>query len=115
MTRTTLILLLGLSMLFSFSVQAGGRDGHYNRHHAYDHDKHRGHHNKHYRQHYYSHGKHRYACQHGSHYRNGRVTQFYAEPHYASYARYGYLRQIFCASNCIDQKVSLENVRYVIE
>jgi hypothetical protein len=90
MTRTTLILLLGLSMLFSFSAQAGSRDGHYNRHHSYDHNKHRRHHNKHHRQHYYSHGKHRYACQHGTHYRDGRYTQFYVEPQYASYVRYGY-------------------------
>ena len=68
MNRIALILLLGFSMLISFSVQADGRGRHYNKHH------HHGHHNKHqvrysHRrvQHYRSHGHRPYGCGYGSH------------------------------------------------
>lgn len=95
MTRIALILLLGFSMLVSFSVQADGRGGHKAKHHS-------GHHNKHQR-HYYSHapgryyqphGSHRYGYGHNSHYSYGgypgAYRGFYVVPHVALSAGYGF-------------------------
>ena len=88
MTRITLIILLGLSILVSFPTQAGGRDGHYNKHHGGHYNKYQRHHYKHHSHHYYSHGGHRYRF--GSYYGYGVYPQFYTIPHVSLGTRYGY-------------------------
>ena len=104
MTRMTLILLLGLSMLISFSVQANNRGGHHNNHykaqqhkfkrhynkHASRYDRHGRHHNKHFQHHYYSNYDSHYHNNHR--YRYGSHSGFSSLPHLAPGTRYGYAR-----------------------
>lgn len=70
MNRIVLILLLGFSMLISFSVQADGRGRHYNKHHHGHHNKHQVRYN-HRQRHHHSHGHQSYGCGHASHYAYG--------------------------------------------
>ena len=83
MTRTTLILLLGLSMLISFSLQAGDRQWHQHKHkdgHQYKHDG----------GHYKLRGGRHHGCKHSSHKRYRGQVQFFTIPQVASGTRYGY-------------------------
>jgi len=82
-TRTTLILLLGLAMLVSFSVQAGGRQWH-------DHNHNNGHHYKHDGGHYKLRGNRHHGGKHASHKRYRGQVQFFTIPQVASGTRYGY-------------------------
>ena len=88
MTRITLVLLFALSLLVSFSVQAGSRHGHQHKHHGGHHNKHQRHHNGHRGHHYYSHGGHRYR--HDSHYSYGLYPKFNTVPRVPPGTRYGY-------------------------
>lgn len=105
MTRITLVLLLGFSMLISFSVQAshGNRHdnqhqgGHYNKHQGGHYNKHQRHYSKHHRHHkkhhghrYYSHNNRHHRHRYDSHYRYGGYPQVYNVPHVSPGARYGY-------------------------
>lgn len=87
MTRLTLALLLGLSMLVSLSAHAGGRDGHHGKHHR--------HHNKHQR-HYANHHRRPHARGHRCHayrgdgrYHHGANAQSYYAPRFEFGASYG--------------------------
>ena len=81
MTRLMLALLLGLSMLVSFSAHAGGRDGHYGKHHRNCH-KHQRHYANH-RRHSYSHGQRCHECRESRRHRHVVYAQPYAQPYVA--------------------------------
>lgn len=83
MTRTTLLLLFGLSMLVSFSLQAGDRQWH--QHNLKD-----GHHYKHEGGHYKLRGNRHRGCKHTSHKRYRGQVQFFTIPQIASGTTYGY-------------------------
>ena len=83
MTRITLALLLILSMLASFSVQAGDRQWHEHKHK-------KGHQYKHNGGHYVLRKGHYRACKHRSHRRYRGQVQFFTIPQVASGTRYGY-------------------------
>ena len=88
MTRISLILLFALSLLVSFSVQAGS--GHHNKHHRGHHQKHQRHHNKHHGHHYYSHGVNRHRYRHDHYYSYYGAPQFHTVPQLAPGTRYAY-------------------------
>ena len=73
MTRMTLILLLGFSLMLSFSAEAGNK----HRHHGKKHHKHHHYHD-------YSYGDRRHNCRHDRHYRDRRYARrydaYYREP-----------------------------------
>lgn len=79
MTRMTLILLLGFSLLMSFSAEAGNK----HRHHGKKHHKHHHHH-------YYSHGDRRHGCRFERRYRDGRHARHYDGRYREPGIEYGY-------------------------
>ncbi len=87
MTRLTLALLLGLSMLVSFSAHAGGRDGHHGKHHRHCH-KHQRHYANHHRhantREHYGHG-----YRETSRHRHVAYEQPYVAPRFELGAYYG--------------------------
>jgi hypothetical protein len=83
MTRLTLILLLGLSMLVSFSVQAGNKQWHEHTHKNSHQYKHNG-------GHYKLRKGHHHGCKHRSHNQYRGQVQFFTIPQIASGTRYGY-------------------------
>lgn len=87
MTRLTLALLLGLSMLVSFSAQAGGRDGHHGNHyrHGNNHQRHYAHHHRHHN----SRGHRCHGRRNVGRYRHGVYVQPYVVPRFEFGAAYG--------------------------
>lgn len=89
MTRVTLVLLLGLTMLVSFSVHAGNKDWHEHKHKNSHQYKHNG-------GHYKLRRAHHRGCQHRSHKQSRRQVQyrgqvqFFSIPQVSSGTRYGY-------------------------
>lgn len=84
MTRKTLIILFGISLFLSFSVQAG-HAGKHDKQHRYGHvKKHHGHHQ------YHSRDRHWRGCQHARHDRYGRHAQSYVRPRFELGARFAY-------------------------
>lgn len=79
MTRITLILLLGFSLLMSFSAEAGNK----HRHHGKKHHKHHHHH-------YYSYGERRHDCRLERHYREYRHARRYDRYYREPAIEYGY-------------------------
>lgn len=88
MTRITLALLLGLSMLVSLPVQAGGRHAHHGNHHQRHCEKHNRHHNKHQRHRAALNQRH-YRGGHARHDHYGRYTISHPAPRIVPGAWYG--------------------------
>ena len=90
MIRTTLVLLIGLSMLLSLPVQAGGKHGHDDWNHGgkkhHKHQKHHGHHG-------YSRGDRHYKRHGGRHYAANYQPAYYANSHIMHGAVYSYRPQ----------------------
>lgn len=102
MTRIALVLLLGISMLISFSVQADGRGKHYKKQYYAPHNKHQVRYSHHQRQHYRSHGHHNYShgyrpygyrpqgCGYGSQYIHGGYPMISGVGYIALDSRHGF-------------------------
>jgi ABC-type nickel/cobalt efflux system permease component RcnA len=84
MTRKTLIIVFGISLFLSFSVQAGHRGKHDKQHHHGHVEKHHGHHQHH------SHDHHWRGCRHVSNERYGRYAQSHVRPHVELGAQFTY-------------------------
>lgn len=87
MTRFTIALLLGLTMLVSLPVYAGGRDGHHGKHHKHGH-KHQRHYANHHRQ-PYARGHYHQGCRESRRHRHVAYTQPYIAPRFEFGAYYG--------------------------
>jgi len=83
MTRTTLVLLLGISMLLSFPVYAGKKDWHEHKHKNSHQYKHNG-------GHYALRKGHFRGCKHRSHRQYRGQVQFFSIPQIPAGTRYGY-------------------------
>lgn len=88
MTRISLVLLFVLSLVASFSVQAG--NGHHHKYQGGHHQKHQRHHNKHHGHHYYSAGVSHHRYQRDHHYSYYGSPRFYTVPQVAQGTRYAY-------------------------
>ena len=88
MTKMTLALLLGLSMLVSLPAQAGGKHVRHGNHHQQLCEKHHRHHNKHHRHHAALNQRH-YRGGHVRHDHHGRYTGLYPAPRITPDAWYG--------------------------
>lgn len=97
MTRIALIFCFVLSILVSFSVQAGSRHGHHDQHYSGHHNQqHGGHHQTHQRHHNKHHGHHYTQTVYGHRYRHDHHYSYYGwpkfntVPHVTQGTLYGY-------------------------
>ena len=84
MTRKSLIVLFCISLLLSFSAQAGHRDKHYKKQHYGHVKKHHRHHQHHARDHHWR------GCRHVRHDHYVRYARPYVRPHFELGAQFAY-------------------------
>ena len=87
MTRITLIFLIGISLLLSFSAEAGNRHGYDQRQHK---KQHHGHHIKHHDRHYDSHRDRYQGCRHEGRYQYSEYRQGHWNARFNVNLGYGY-------------------------